>query len=305
MPKTCLIVGGGISGLTAALTLSSIGIPCIIHELRSSPSTIGGSINLTPNALTLLDSLNVNFSKYGCRVDEIEIFSLQTGKRLGELPCRKFGPSLRILREDLLRALLEAVEAKGMRVVYGKRLVGVREQERDGKVTGIFDDGKEVEARFILGCDGIHSAVRLKYVDPSRNAVYTSVAVAYSVIDATAAEGGDEIQTHFHQTSVNSSRFGTLLASYVNPDKSKIYLGATMETSEDNDKQGWRVRGADHERTLREVRRRYKDSAISCVNELVKKVEAFTFYPVYNLGPGGQWVRGRVLLLGDAAHGAS
>jgi 2-polyprenyl-6-methoxyphenol hydroxylase-like FAD-dependent oxidoreductase len=76
-----------------------------------------------------------------------------------------------------------------------------------------------------------------------------------------------------------------------------------MEIKEENDKQGWRVRGNDSQKTMDEIERRYKNSALPCVDELIKGVEDFVFYPVYKLSPGGIWSRGRVLLLGDAAHG--
>jgi len=295
MSKSCLIIGGGIAGITAALSLSKIGIACTIYELRATPATIGGAVNLTPNALRLLEYLDVEV--YGCRVDSIEIFSLHTGKRLGELPFRKFGPSLRILREELLQALLRAAGKNGISVIYDYKLVSIKDESEDPKVTAVFANGKEVQADFILGCDGVHSAVRTQYVDPSRLSIYTDVAVAYSIVD------GSGIKVHFRQTSMNSGRFGSLLASYVDPDRTKIYLGAVMESPEENDKQGWRVRGNDRQKTLDEIDRRYKDSAIPCVDEFIKRADDFIFYPVYKLGPGGIWSRGRVLLLGDAAHG--
>jgi salicylate hydroxylase len=295
MSKSCLIIGGGIAGITAALSLSKIGISCTIYEVRATPATIGGAVNLTPNALRLLEYLDVEV--YGCRVDSIEIFSLHTGKRLGELPFRKFGPSLRILREELLQALLRAVGKKGISAVYDSKLISIKDEIGDPKVTAVFANGEEVQADFILGCDGVHSAVRTQYVDPNRSSIYTGVAVAYSVVD------GSGIEVHFRQTSLNSGRFGSLLASYIDPDRTKIYLGAVMETPEQSDKQGWRVRGNNRQKTLDEIDRRYKDSAIPCVDELVKRADDFIFYPVYKLGPGGIWSRGRALLLGDAAHG--
>lgn len=297
MSKSCLVIGGGIAGITVALSLAKIGMSCTIYELRPAPATIGGAINLTPNALRLLEYLDVEVEVYGCRVDSIEIFSLHTGKRLGEMPFQKFGPSLRILREELLQALLRAVGKKGISVVYDSKLMSIKNESGDPKVTAVFANGKEVRTDFILGCDGVHSVVRTQYVDPSRLSIYTDVAVAYSIVD------GNGIKVHFQQTSMNSGRFGSLLTSYVDPDRTKIYLGAVMETPEQNDKQGWKVRGSDRQKTLDEIDRRYSDSAIPCINELVKRVDDFIFYPVYNLGPGGNWSRGRVLLLGDAAHG--
>jgi salicylate hydroxylase len=58
-------------------------------------------------------------------------------------------------------------------------------------------------------------------------------------------------------------------------------------------------------KTIEEIERRQKDYAIPCIDELVERVDDFVFYPFYNLGPGGIWSRGRVLLLDNAAHAVS
>lgn len=254
-------------------------------------------MNLTPNALRLLEHLDVEVS--GCRVDAIEIFSLSTGKLIGEMPFRKFGPSLRILREDLLRFLLSAVEKKGIPIIYGAKLIEIKDDDENPKVAAVFEDGKVVQADFILGCDGVHSAVRTLHVEPSRVSKYTGISAAYSVID------GKGLKLHFHQTGMNSGRFGSMITSFVDPDRTKVYIGAVMSTPEESDKQGWKLRGNDRQKTMEEIERRYKGSAIPCLDELFERVDDFVFYPVYNLGPGGIWSRGRVQLLGDAAHGVS
>ncbi|KAH6663022.1 hypothetical protein B0J14DRAFT_662385 [Halenospora varia] len=295
MLQSCIIIGGGIAGITTALSLSKIGVSCTVYELRATPATIGGAVNLTPNALRLLEYLDVEV--FGCRVDSIEIFSLHTGKRLGEVAFRKYGSSLRILREELLQSLLSAATKKGISVVYDSKLVSIKDDAGEAKVAAIFANGNEVSADLILGCDGVHSAVRTEYVEPKRVPIYTDVAVAYSVID------GNGIKTHFQSTSMNSGRFGSLLASYVDPDRTKIYISGVMSSPEENGKQGWKARGTDHQKTMAEIERRYKNSAIPCVDELVKRVKEYIFYPVYKLGPHGSWSRGRILLLGDAAHG--
>lgn len=251
-------------------------------------------MNLTPNALRLLESLDVEV--FGCRVDSIEIFSLHTGKSLGELPFLKFGPSLRILREELLRSLLRAIDKMGISMKNGHRLTSIKDESGDQKVTAVFENGEEIQADFILGCDGVHSAVRTQYVEPSRQSKYTNVSVAYSMVD------GEGIKTHFNQTSLNSGRFGSLLTSYVDEERKKVYLGAVMETAKEKDKQGWKARGEDRQKTWDEINRRYGDTGIPCVGELIGRAEDFIFYPVYKLEPGGIWSRGRVLLLGDAAH---
>ncbi|KAH8651648.1 hypothetical protein BGZ60DRAFT_520214 [Tricladium varicosporioides] len=295
MLQNCIIIGGGVAGITTALSLSKIGMACIIYELRATPATTGGAVNLTPNALRLLEHLEVEV--HGCRVDSIEIFSLYTGKRLGEVAFRKYGSSLRILREELLQSLLTAAAKKGIPIVYDSKLISIKDDAREAKVVAIFANGNETQGDFILGCDGVHSAVRTEYVEPERAPIYTDVAVAYSVID------GNGIKSHFQSTSMNSGRFGSLLASYVDPDRTRIYVSGVMSSPQENGKQGWKVRGTDHQKTIAEIDRRYKNSAIPCIDELVERVEEYIFYPVYKLGPYGTWSRGRVLLLGDAAHG--
>ena len=57
-----------------------------------------------------------------------------------------------------------------------------------------------------------------------------------------------------------------------------------MQIKEENDRQGWRVLGSDKEKMRVEIEKRYSNSGISCVDELVKKV---VFYPVYKLGSRG------------------
>ncbi|KAG0649343.1 oxidoreductase [Hyphodiscus hymeniophilus] len=296
MPKTALIVGGGISGCTAALTLSKLGIKCTVYELRDVPATIGGAVNLTPNALRILESLEVEIS--GCQCDAIEIFSLATGSKIAELGFKgKSGPAKRVERAVLQRGLLEAVERVGVGIIYGAKLVEVT--ELGGKVDVKFESGSSAAADFLVGCDGIYSAVRMSYVEPERKPIYTGMCTAYAIVQ----KAGVTSDIHFQQTAVNSSRFGALLTSYTDPEKTRIYLGAVMETTEQCSRDGWKTRGLDREMTAKEVQRRYATCAFACLPELIAKAEDWIFYPVCKLGAGGRWSKGRVILLGDAAHG--
>lgn len=297
MPKTALIVGGGISGCILALTLSKVNIKCTIFELRSSPATIGGAVNLTPNALRILEDLEVKIS--GCRCDAIEIFSLGTGGKIAELGFRgKAGPSNRVERALLQQGLLEAVERAGVGVVYGAKAVEIVKLE--GEKVGVkFEDGRTAEGDFLVGCDGIYSAVRMSYVEPERKPIYTGMCTAYSIVE----RAGVKSEIHFQQTAVNTGQYGSLLTSYTDPGHTRIYLGAVMETKEQGSKEGWKIRGQDRERTVEEVKRRYAESAFPCLAELIEKAEDWIFYPVCRLEPGGKWSRERVVLLGDAAHG--
>jgi 2-polyprenyl-6-methoxyphenol hydroxylase-like FAD-dependent oxidoreductase len=297
MTKSALIIGGGIAGCVAALTLSKLNIKCTIYELREVPATIGGAVNLTPNALRILESLEVEIS--GCPVDAIELFSLHTGSRVGELGFKgPSGPSKRVERRILQKGLLEAVEKVGVKVVYGAKLVELKEPEGE-KVVAVFENGANAEADFVVGCDGMYSAVRMSYVEPERKPIYTGVCSAYS----TVSKDGIKSNIHFEQTALNVSRFGALMTSYTDQERTKVYLAAVMQTEEQGSREGWKARGLDREKTLKEVHRRYAGCAFPCLPELIAKVEDWIFYPVCRLEPGGKWSRGRVVIVGDAAHG--
>ena len=78
-----------IAGLTSALALTKFApanaVPNIqIFEIRPVPATIGGAVNLTPNALRLLDHLGalpiIRENDYGMTINAVEIFDLYSGK---------------------------------------------------------------------------------------------------------------------------------------------------------------------------------------------------------------------------------
>jgi len=92
-----LILGGGVAGLTTALALTKFAsaslCPTItIFEIRSEPGTVGGAINLTPNALRLLDYLGVlpiiKQRRYGIIVNAVEVFSIYHLRKLAESSFR-------------------------------------------------------------------------------------------------------------------------------------------------------------------------------------------------------------------------
>jgi salicylate hydroxylase len=92
-----LILGGGVAGLTTALALTKFAstslCPTItIFEIRSKPGTVGGAINLTPNALRLLDYLGVlpivKQRRYGIIVNAVEVFSIYHPRKLAESSFR-------------------------------------------------------------------------------------------------------------------------------------------------------------------------------------------------------------------------
>jgi 2-polyprenyl-6-methoxyphenol hydroxylase-like FAD-dependent oxidoreductase len=84
-----LILGGGVAGLTSALALTKFAPPGLVptirvFEIRPVPATIGGAVNLTPNALRLLDRLGaleiIREKGYGETINAVEVFDIYSNK---------------------------------------------------------------------------------------------------------------------------------------------------------------------------------------------------------------------------------
>lgn len=307
-----IILGGGISGLTTALALTKFApegqVPKIdIYEIRPELATIGGAVNLTPNALRMLDHLGalpiIRERDYGRTIDYLEVFDVYSGKLaessfsgpdgkgIGNPPYK----ALRITRGDALKGVIAAVEKQeNISITCGKRTVKI--DETADNVTLTFEDGDSASADLLMGCDGIHSVVRLKHVEPERKATYAGVSNAFGF-----AQVDKDFKVHFECTAINFARRGMLLTSYHSSSNESIYVGGLMQVQDVGSRDGWKSVGADAEKTRQELLARFGDAKIPCIVPLIEKAQDFFLWPVFTLTKHGKWSTDRVMLLGDAA----
>ncbi|PGG98608.1 hypothetical protein AJ79_08812 [Helicocarpus griseus UAMH5409] len=323
-PYTILILGGGIAGIASALALSKKLSPLIpdlkivVYELRDVPSTSGGAINLTPVAHRHLDQLGVleELRKMGpeggVEVDEIEIYSSQTGKKMGTVDfAGKDGKGYggykgrRIMRICLQLAMMTAMaKLSNVEMVFGKKVVGGIETEK--RITVYFEDGSFAKGDMALGCDGVHSATRTTLVDPDRASEYTGI----SFIQATMKSETIESPAHFKATAVNRSRHGALMTTYCDSDREDMFVAALAEVDEDRlnseicryQTGSLKTKNAAVKILREDIQNRFGNSTIPFIREITDKCWDWFLYPVYQLRPGGKWCTERVMLLGDAAH---
>ncbi|OIW32023.1 FAD/NAD(P)-binding domain-containing protein [Coniochaeta ligniaria NRRL 30616] len=327
MPITqVLILGAGPAGLSTALSISQIPssppIRVTILELRPATVTtasLGGAVNLTPPALRYLDRLGVGaqLRRTGIPVGAVENVSLRTGRLLGALWRGVDG--VRVMRSGLVACMRGVVAGReGVEVRYGVRVVEIREEgtgtgeDEDGdggRVRVVLEGGEEVSGDILLGCDGLHSVARRLYVEPERGETYSGKVVAYGFASVEEPGSAGMVRVDGRpavvDTTMFTGRYGAILLSFFEPKRETVFAAAVMSMKDESGvdgRDGWKTRGADKAYVEGEVRRRYGSSSVAGLAELLERVDGWSLYPVYTLPPGGRWSRGRVLLLGDAAH---
>ena len=178
-----------IAGPVTAMALRKAGIEATVYEAHPERTDgAGGGFTLAPNGLAALDALGLGDLVRPAGRD-VAAYVLQDWKGR---PLAEFGnppgvaPMQFFYRRDLYRALHEEAARRGIRVEYGKRLTGVREET--GAITAVFEDGTTATADLLVGADGIRSRVR-ELIDPQAPAPQYAGLISFgaTVADPEAA----------------------------------------------------------------------------------------------------------------------
>ena len=158
------IIGAGIGGLAASAALRRAGIETVIYEQAPGFARVGAGIQMSPNAVRVLDGLGVGervrqvaFMPPSWRNRDHDSGRMSNEHPLGPNAAAHYGvPYLLMHRGDLHAALHAAVPDGSIR--YGHRLAGL---DRSGRGVALrFADGAAVRADAVIAADGVHSVVR-------------------------------------------------------------------------------------------------------------------------------------------------
>ncbi len=170
-----IVLGGGIGGLTLALTLhgSQAGHRIRVYEAAPELRALGVGINLGVHAMKEMNALGLEdeLVATSCQPTDYAFFT-RHGQLVYRQPWGKAAgnpwPHICLLRPDLQRVLLGAVEKRIGKdnVILGHRCIGV--EQSGSRVTARFvgPEGEALpsaEADVVIACDGVHSVVRSQF----------------------------------------------------------------------------------------------------------------------------------------------
>lgn len=289
-----LIAGAGIGGLALAIGLARRGLPVRILERRAELSEAGAGIQMGPNATRVLGRLGVDQALASlCAVPaEIAVHDGATGRRLGAMPLgetireRHGSPYWVCHRADLQDSLAAAAAAAHIPIQYGFSVA--HWAETPDAIEVISDDGRRETGTALIGADGLWSSVR-RQLYPDHPLGFSGKIAARALAPAGLAPAPFARQA----TGIWMSPKAHVVHYPVRAGREI----AIVVISEDADAhEGWAkpIEAAD-------IIGRAKGFAPKLVDFLLLG-SGWRTWSLYDPQPLPAWTRGRIALMGDAAH---
>ena len=292
-----LIVGGGIAGLATALALAKKGYRSHVIEQASEFKEIGAGIQLGPNVFKMFailgSGLTEGINRLATFPESLIMMDCITGEVVARIPLgqefldRFQFPYALIHRADLLNALLAACQQCGRITLETSRQV-TAVTDRGDRVTVVTKEGQSYEGAALIGADGLWSTIRSLLLNDGKPRV--SGHIAYRAVLPTA-----EVPERLRwQTMAFWAGEKTHLVIYPIRGGELTNLVAVFHSK--RYEEGWDSYG-----DPAELHERFA-GACQEVRTMLSKIEAWRMWVLCDREPVKCWTRGRVALLGDAAH---
>jgi salicylate hydroxylase len=287
------IIGAGIGGLSAAVSLRQAGFQVDVYEQAAELTEVGGGINMGPNACRVLFRLGL-----GPALDRVGVRPLtgrqrrwDDGRTLQKAPlnprCEQLygAPHMTFHRRDLLDVIASGMAAE--RVHLGHRLSGFTDY--GDHVEAWFENGARISADVLVGADGIHSTIRETLFGEEAPVFAGCVAYRGLVPEERIADLGLEIGNqswlgpdgHFVHYFVSSGR----LLNFVGWTEHDVW-----------NREDWTDRA-----TIDRARAAFTGWHPQ-IDRIISAAETAFIWALFDRNPQPKWSIGRVTLLGDACH---
>ena len=286
-PLRVAIVGGGIGGSAAAHALLQRGIAVHVYEQAPALTEVGAGVALQPNGIRMLRQLGLGRELMRCGARWLDPqFRRADGSYIAAMWPPELGDAIEFYglhRADLLAMFVDRLPADV--IATDHKCIAFEQDEQEASLT--FANGRRVLADVVVAADGIHSKLQAYVVEPSPPLPSGSVAYRGLISAASVSWPAGAMRNwlgpgkHF---LVYPVRAGDLI-NYVG------FVGTEEETRE-----SWSAAG--DPAALAQAFAGW-DPMVEAITLNARQ----TFrWGLYDREPLRAWTRGRLTLLGDAAH---
>jgi len=284
-----VIVGGGIGGLFAANALIAHGLRVSVFEQAPALGEVGAGVFLTPNSVRQMQRIGLGPSveKWGARVGPGSHYFRHDGAPIAPAQVTDssgWNATFGMHRADFVELLANALPPG---VVHtGHRCTGFAQNESSARVS--FANGAAAETDVVIGADGIHSDLRPHVFPPSKPVFHGSIAYRGLVAHARVPYWPTDRWLMWLGKRKHFLAFPVRAGKLIN------YVGFVPADGEM--KESWSAPGDPH------VLRQEFAGWDPRIEGLLQHVEKTFRWALYDREPLPIWTRGRLTLLGDAAH---
>jgi FAD-dependent urate hydroxylase len=287
-----IVIGAGVGGTSAALALQKLGHEVVVYDRMRENRPVGAALSLWSNGVKVLNWLGLGpqVAALGGRMDDMAYYDGHTGDELcrfslAPVTAQTGQRPYPVARADLQQLMMDAVGSAHIHL--GKQLTDV--SEADGIVTATFADGSTDTADLLIGADGARSLVRDYVTEPT----------------GIRPERRYSGYVNYNGLVAADERIGPL-------DQWTTYVGdgkrcAVMPVAGDRfyffvDVPGPSGVVEDRMAALEAAFGSWGAPGVRALLDGIDPDESLNRVEIWDIDPFDTWVRGRVAILGDAAH---
>jgi 2-polyprenyl-6-methoxyphenol hydroxylase-like FAD-dependent oxidoreductase len=285
-----LIIGGGFSGMAAAIRMRAHGMDVDLVEIDPGWRSYGAGISLGGATLRVFRTLGIldDFLQQGAASDGVDI-CIPTGMKVASLPTpRLAGPDVpgggAIMRPTLARILAKATRGAGVNVRLGCTFKEVEQHEDGATVT--FSDGSAGQYDLVVGADGLYSKMRETLFPEAPRPQYSGQGVWRAVlplspeVDKITMWLGPKVKVGLNPVSAN-----------------EMYLFVTEDRAEST-----HIAPSTFLESLKALLKPFPAPLVQQVRAQLNEESQIIYRPLESLLMPAPWHIGHVVLIGDAVH---
>jgi len=284
-----MVVGGGIGGLFAANALLKQGFEVSVYEQAPALGEVGAGVYITPNSVRQFQRIGLGeeVEKWGARVGPKSYYFRHDGTPIAPVQVTDssgWNANFGMHRADLVNFLAAAIPP-GV-VNCGHRAVDFEQTADVARVK--FANGATAEADVVVAADGIHSELRPFVFPPSKPVFHGTISYRGLVPGERLPNWPMDRWEMWTGPSKHFLVFPVRHGTMVN------YVG--FVPTDEEMKESWSAPG--NPDTLRAEFEGWDPR----IGEVLRQVDHCFRWALYDREPLPTWTKGRLTLLGDAAH---